>query len=625
MLRTGPLERKQFSYFDFAAIILGAALFSFFALTAKNGVSAPDESFYYSVVQRLFLGEKLIADEWNIAQLVHLLNVVPYFVFTHVSGGTEGIILFMRCLFIGIDAVFYAWVYAKLRKYGIWGLAAALCFCAVIVQTIFAITYFSSAPMAMLAFCLLLITDDRGRNLPVLLFCGVLLACAVLAEPYLIAGFALWFFTVVLREAQKKRGKAIAAEYGFILDARVFSGVTAGVMAVFLPFMAYMVFGGSFARFTEAFPYLASGGEIGKLGTVLIKKCADGAMYFGLPFTICQLLALGAAITLCIRKNGTPKSRKIVFAAAAAALAGSLIWAGIKTLSTREQSVWTAFAEYHDFAFLFFSPVPFLLSEKKNPRLTAFWAVGAVYNVLVDASSAVILGSGGGILRVACLLQFSSLLPELFGKSAGTSEKGKRSAEQKKTPRLLPAAAALCAAAALMWHTGYVLCETVYKPTEKMFLHANGPLTAEIGAGPFRGLRTTPEIADVYARTLEDLDTVKTVAAGRPAAVLDVAPYTYLYMGLPYGAYTAWFEFYEPERLAAYWALRPAQTAAVIYLPYNEKALFAPYDEKTDETRLALLEPCVKWELVEGKAGYILTVTDVRLPELPDGSASAEK
>ena len=616
MLQTEARERKQRLYLDIAALTLGLALFAFFAFTAKNGVSAPDESFYFSVVQRLFLGEKLIADEWNIAQLVHLLNVIPYFVFTRITGGTEGIILFMRYLFIAVDAVFYAWLYVKLRRYGVWGLAAALCFCAVIVQTIFSITYFTSAPMAMLAFCLLLITDGREQKLPVLLFCGVLLACAVLAEPYLVAGFAVWFLTVVLREIQKKRGKTFAEAYGFLLDARVFFGVTAGVLAVFLPFMAYMVFGGSFARFPEAFPYLASGGEIGKLGTVLFKKCFDGALYFGLPFTVCALLALGAAITLRVRKSGTPKSRRIVFTAAAAALAGSLLCAGIRTLAVREQSVWTAFAEYHDFAFLFFSPVPFLLSEKKDPRLTAFWAVGAVYNVLVDASSAVVLGSGGGILRAACLLQLSALLPELFGKEAPAPDKGKRRAEQNKAPRVLLAAAVLCAAAALAWHTGYVLCETVYKPMEKMFYHAPGPLTAEIGTGPFRGLRTTPEIADVYARTLEDLDKVKAIAAGKPVAVLDVAPYTYLYMDLPYGAYTAWFEFYEPERLGAYWALRPAQIPAVIYLPYNEKALFAPYGAKTNETRLALLESRVQWELAEGKAGYILTVTEVLTPGL---------
>lgn len=618
MTPTDARQKKENRIYALTALAAGLALFGLFALTAKNGVSAPDESFYFSVAQRLFLGERLIADEWNIAQLVHLLNALPYFVFTRLTGGTEGIVLFMRYLFIGVNAVFYGWCCLKLRRYGGWGLAAAILFAGVILQTIFSITYFTSAPMAVLAFCLLLAVDPGEKKLPVLLFAGVLLACAVLAEPYLIAGFLVWFLTVAAREILRRRGKAFADDYGFLLDARVFRGVTLGAIAVFIPFMAYMILGGSFARFGEAFGYLAAGGEIGKLGTVLFKKCVDGARYFGLPFVIAQLVALIAAAALRFTKNKDRRYRRAVFVFAAAALAGSLLFAGIKTLRTRELPVWTAFAEYHDFSFLLFSPVPFLLSDKKEPRLTAFWAVGAAFNLLVDASSAVILASGGGLLRTACLLRLSTALPELFGRTEPPKEQKKKTAPPEKKARLPLAAVALCAAVTLVWHAGYVACETVYKPVEKLFLHAEGPLTATLEAGPFKGLATTPEIADVYARTLEDLDTVRDMAGGRPAAVLDVAPYTYLYMGLPYGAYTAWMEFYEPERLAAYWALRPAQTPAVIYLPYNEKALLAPYPAVINETKLSMLAPYAAWELTEGKAGYILLVTEIRAME-PQG------
>lgn len=612
-------NRNSYFYYALASAALGALLFGFFALTAKNGVSAPDESFYFSVVQRLSLGEKLIADEWNIAQLVHLLNVIPYFVYTRLSGGTEGIILFMRYLFIGTDALFYAWCCVKLRRYRAWGLAASLCFCGVILQTIFSITYFTAAPMAILAFCLILAVDPREKKPAELLFAGVLLACAVLAEPYLIAGFLLWFITVLLREALRKKNKALLPDFGFLLDPRVFFTVAAGAAAVFVPFMAYMVFGGSFTRFTEAFPYLAAGGEIGKLGTVLFKKCLDGAGYFGIPFLLAGALALFAAAALRVKRSCNINARRAVFALAAAALAGSLLFAGIRTLRTRELPVWTAFAEYHDFSFLLFSPVPFLLSKNKQPRLIAFWAAGAAFGLLVDASSAVILGSGGGLLRTACLLQTPALLQELFRKEAQPPDKKKKAPARDKTRRAAAVLLAACAAVSLTWHGAYVLCETVYKPMEKLFLHT-GPLTETIDRGPFKGLATTPQIADVYTRTLEDLDTVTRIAGGRPAAVLDVAPYTYLYMGLPYGAYTAWMEFYEPQRLAAYWALRPARQPAVIYLPYCEKALFSPYPDAVNETKLKMLEPYADWELTEGRAGYILTVTALR-PLPPDGAA----
>ncbi len=614
MLQQRKKPLSGFTYYDLAAIALGVLLFVFFAVTAKNGVSAPDESFYFTVTQRLALGEKLIADEWNIAQLVHLLNVLPYFAYTRIAGGTEGIILFMRYLFIAVDAIFYAYVYLRLRRYKLWGVAAALSFCGVILQTIFSITYFTAAPMAVLAFCLILLTTEGEVNRPRLLFCGVLLACAILAEPYLIAGFGVWFVTVTARQILQKKRRSLLPAYGFLLDARVFYHVTLGAVAVFVPFMAYMIIGGSFAQFPRAFPYLASGAELGLLGSVLLRKSMDAARFFGFPFVICGLLALvGAAVYRC-RKKEDARFKKILFLCASAALAGGYICAGIRALGTKEMNVWVAFAEYHNFSFLLFSPVPFLLSEKKNPRLTAFWAAGAVFGLLVDASSAVILGAGGGLMRTACLLKLAEFIPEL--REEPKKKTAKRGDILKKGTAVLLAA---CAAAAIVWHGGYVLCETVYKPVEKLFQHVPGPLTAEIEKGPYKGLKTTPEIADVYLRTLADLDRIKETAGGRPVAVLDLAPYTNLYMDLPYGTYTAWFEYYETERLAAFWTLRPERQPVCIYLPFYDKGLLEPYSDEIMQLKLDLLQPYAEGEIITGEAGYIINVTELHPMEIGEG------
>ena len=611
MLQQKKKPLSGFTYYDLAAIMLGIALFVFFAVTAKNGVSAPDESFYFTVTQRLALGEKLIADEWNIAQLVHLLNVLPYFVYTRIAGGTEGIILFMRYLFIAVDAIFYAYVYCRLRRYRLWGVAAALSFCGVILQTIFSITYFTAAPMAVLAFCLILLTTEGEVKRPRLLFCGVLLACAILAEPYLIAGFGVWFVTVTVRQILQKKQRSLLPAYGFLLDARVFYHVTLGAVAVFIPFMAYMIIGGSFAQFPRAFPYLASGAELGLLGSVLFRKSMDAARFFGFPFVICGLLTLAGAAAYKFKKKKDPRFKRILFLCAAAALAGGYICAGIRALGTKEMSVWVAFAEYHDFSFLLFSPVPFLLSEKKNPRLAAFWATGAAFGFLVDASSAVILGAGGGLLRTACLLKLAEFLPEL--REEQKQKNAKNSDILKKGTAVL---LAVCAAAAIAWHGGYALCETVYKPVEKLFQHVPGPLTAEIEKGPFKGLKTTPEIADVYLRTLADLDRIKETANGRPVAVLDLAPYTYLYMDLPYGTYTAWFEYYETERLSAFWTLRPERQPVCIYLPFYDKGLLEPYSDEIMQLKLDLLQPYAEGEIITGAAGYIINVTELHPMEI---------
>ncbi|MBQ7638068.1 MAG: hypothetical protein IJS90_04115 [Clostridia bacterium] len=616
MLKKTRSTHSEYFYCDIAALALGVFLFAAFWLTAKNGVSAPDESFYFTVTQRLFLGEKLIADEWNIAQLVHLLNVIPYYAFTRVTGGTEGIILFMRYVFISVNTVFYSWVYVKLRRYRFWGVACAFSFCAVILQTIMSITYFTSAPMAILAFCLILMTDEKKKNVFVLVFAGVLLACAVLAEPYLIAAFILWFFAVAIRAILEKKKPGLLKEYGFVLDIKVFVPVTVGAVAVFVPFMLYMTLGGSFENFIKAFPYLASGAEVGKLGSVLFKKTADGAVFFGLPFVLCEAAVLAAACVFRIKKSKNKKARLSLFISACALLAATYVYAGIKTAATKELSVWVAYTEYHGFSFLLFAPVPFLLSEKKQPRLTAFLICGMAFNLLVDASSAVILGSGAGLVTVACILKLPEFLPELFKEE---NKKGKSGSGAQTSPALKKAAVAAFAvltAATVLWHGSYIACETVYKPVEKLFRHVDGPLTSEIEKGPFKGLKTTPEIENVYLMTLEDLDCIKERANGKPIAVLELSPYTYLYAGLPYGSYTAWFEFYETDRLAAFWALRPKQEAAYIYIPFYENGLLDRYPDDVLQKKLEFLEPYVLGKTETGKAGYIIEVEKTILPEL---------
>ena len=604
---------------DLIAVALGLGLLLLFAFTLKYGVSSPDECDYYTVPHRLLLGEKLIADEWNVAQLAYLLNVLPYWAYTRLTGGTAGLILFTRSLFIAVNALFYAFMYIKLRRFRLWGVFAAFSFSAVVLQTIFSVTYFTAAPMAVMAIGLILAVDPREKRVPVLLFAGVLVACAVLTEPYLIFGFALWFIAVAVCALRQKRNQPLPGLYDLLLRPRLFFWVTAGAVGVFVPFMLYMTLSGAFENLGGAFPYLFSGAEVGLLGTVLIKKTGEACLYFGVPFVLGLAASLIAAVVLRAKKSRDIKTKRIVFAAACVCLAGSCVYAGIRTLSSVQTAQWVAFSEFHGFGLLLFSPVPFLLCEKTDPRVFALWLMGAAFSLLVDASSAVILASGGGIVRTACILQLSAVLPELRRPAEKKEpDKKKKNAPPQQRGRadaVYRAVLAACLTAVLLWHGGYVLAETVYKPYEKLILHDPAPLDAVLTDGPMRGLVTTKETARVYADTLDDLDRIKAQANGAPVAVPALAPYTYLYLDLPYGTYSAWFEYYETERLAAFWALRPKQEPAYIYLPYYDKGLFAAYDEQTRQMMLDRLFEWAEGEVTEGKAGYIIRVTRLYAPD----------
>ena len=595
------------------AVSLGAVFVLFLAFTAKYGVSAPDEGYYYTVAHRLLLGEKMIADEWNLAQLVHLFNLLPNILYIKLTGGTAGLILFMRYLFIAVDAAFYAYVYCKLRCFKGWGVAAAFLFCAVIQQTLLTIAYFTAAPMATLAVWLMLVSDEKEKSAVKLVFAGIVMACGILAEPFLIAIFLMWFVLTAVREILKAKQKPFAEPYAFLLDKRIFTWTTLGAVAVFIPYMAYLVLSGSFEGVGAAIPYLSSGEEYNGANLIDFEKLWSAVNFYGIPFVLGGAVTLAAAGVLRIKKGLGPKRKQALLIAAFAFYAAGCVFAAVTTFGGKDPERWVAFLQYNNFTLLIFSPVLWLLCEKKTPRLFVLWLTGMLFSVLVDISSTVILASGGGLVRTACILQLPVLLGELRGPDAEKEKKAVRELREKAL-RTAKSAVAVCVAAALLWNVCYILFEGVRKPWE--FLFSDAPLNSEIEKGPFCGLYTTAEIKGVYMDMLEDLDGIVAEDRDRaPVCVLSLFPFTYLYMGLPYGAYSAWYEYDEPERLAAYWALRPAQQPAYIYVPYYDMFSFKRLADETVSEKLSGLDAFVQGERTEGKAGCIIRVTKLSLPK----------
>lgn len=611
MARINRLKKSEYFASDLTAIALGVFLCALLLATARYGVGMSDEGYYYTVTHRLLLGERMIADEWNLAQLVHLLNFLPNALYMKLAGGAEGLILFMRYLFIAIDTVFYGWVYYKLRKRKLWGVLAAFLFAAVIQQTLLAIAYFTSAPMAVLAVWLLLAADEKKKSPPVLLLTGLIMACGILAEPFLIMIYGLWFALTLAREARAAK-RPVMNGYAFILNKHTFWWVTAGAAAMFVPYMLYLIFSGSFAGVGAAIPYLSSGAEYNKDNIVDLEKFVHAAELYGIPFLAGGVAVVIAAAALRIRKITSPRARRIVLLAAGLTLAGGYIHGAAVLARTGEMLPWVSFTQYNNLLLLIVSPTLWLLTQKKQPRLFTLWLVGMLFSALVDISSTVILAAGGGLIRVACVLQTPTLLAELTAPEEDKKDKKKKTTKKPSLRRAYLAALALCGAAAVAWNCGYLAVSTVYKPVEKLFQHEHGPLEYEIDRGPFKGLKTSERIASVYNDTLLDLDEVKALAGEGPVTVLDLAPYTYLYMDLPYGAYSAWYEFDEPERLAAYWGLRPARQPTVIYIPYYSKNLFERYTDEYLAGKLDGLRQFADGPVTEGRAGYILRVTRLR-------------
>ena len=609
-MRLKAWRSSEYFLCDVLAAVLGVGLVVLFACTVRGGVSVPDECYYYTVAHRLSLGERMIADEWNMAQLVHLFNLLPNLLYMKITGGTEGIVLFMRCLFLLIHAIYYGFVYAKLRRFKGWGVAAAFLSGAVIQQTLTALCYFTIAPAAALIVWLVLADDRKPLGIPTLIFAGFVTACGILAEPFLLGVYLLWFVLAILREAGKKKNERLLAGWDFVLNRHTFFWASVGAAALFFAFMGWLLFSGSFEGVGAALPYIFSGREYNKDNLIDLRKIADAIRYYGTSWIVGSALSLAAAVGLRIRKQKAPRVKRIIFVFACVFLAAGYVTAGIKTIPSKELTDWFCFIQYSNVTLLLFAPTLWCLCEKKTPRLLLLWVLGVLFSTLVDLSSVVSLASGGGLLRVACVLQMSFLLPELKTE-AKPNKAGKRVRRSKTPMRVLQGIVAVCAAVALVWNLGYLCCETVQKPFE--YLYTGNRFTVPIEKGPFKGLRTNETVAASYDAVLTDLDAIRQMDADRsPVAVIGLMPFAYLYMDLPYGAYSAWYEHDEPQRLAAYWRLRPQQTPGIVYVPYDYGMSYLPNEDEVMEERMSGLFEVLSGEISEGVGGYIITNVQIK-------------
>lgn len=587
--------------FDILAIVFGAGLVILFASTAHLGVGVPDESYYCTVAHRVLLGQHMIADEWHLSQFMQLFLILPVFLYTKLAGGTAGLILFMRYLFIAVNGVYYAFVYAKLRRFKGWGLAAALLFCGVIRQTLFALNYFTISLMATLAVWLILADDRKPHGVPTLLLAGFIMACGILSEPFLIFLFALWFVCTLIRELCRTRTDRLLSGFDFVLNRRAFFWMTLGAAGMFFLFMGYLFAGGSFQNIGASLPYIVSGGEYTGRNLVDFDKIGDAIAFFGVPWVIGSAVVLAASVVFRVRNKKDPRVKRILLAAACGCFAAGCVTAGVRTLFGGTDIDWVYYLQYGDLTLLLLVPTLWCLCEKKTPRLLVLWVIGVLFSVLVDISSAVSLAVGGGLLRVACVLQLSFLLPELKA-HAKPRKAGARAGHGK----LLRGITSVCAAAALVWNLGYVCCETFHKPFEFMF--TGNAHTVRLDQGPFRGLRTNETAAAAYNAILTDLDTIRDLDREKaPVAVIGLTPFAYLDLDLPYGAYSAWYEYDEPERLAAYWRMNPENVPAIVYVPQINGTTYLRNEDAVQQSRINGLLQVISGEITEGAAGTIIT------------------
>ena len=476
---TFSLIKKHIRTSDAAAagvfLLLAAALFT----AAFYAHPAEDEMFYYSLAQRLVQGDRMLVDDWHLAQLATVLQILPYRAFVALTGGTEGLLVALRLVFVAADLGLFCFFWYKQRLYSPAGLISSLFLCADLFAGIAAINYYNFGVHGLAVIGLLLFCEKKEPSRPLLFFCGVLLAFIILAEPTLIAAYLIYTLFTAIGAIANKREKHLFDRYGFILRGKIWLMLTLTAALVAAVFAIYLLRGG-FGQLIKNLPYLFRDSEYGlrwygnranayKL-TVLTRVYGKA-----LPAAVPVLLILCA----CSRvKRAGRNARLVLFLLCTLWCAGCYC----SIFLHLQEEVFKC----SSLPVFFYALFCILLCERTEKEMLCFWFTALFCSVFVDYVSEVTVLYAGRLAYIPAAYCFTTLLREFFS----AREEKNREKRPPKHPRGKTAARVLvCTLAAVM-----ILLNGFY-----VFVMLDG--TALDGApvsldrGPLKGLRCGEEYA----------------------------------------------------------------------------------------------------------------------------------
>ena len=142
-------KSKRINNLFLAAMLIGL-LFHLLVLFVPHFLF--DETFYATIPFRLVQGDRLIRDDWHLSQFSSLFSYLPVRIWTAIKGSADGLIVFLRCVYLAIHTGAAVLVYRFFKEYRYWAILAAMMFYIQVPNDIHAISYHSMFALFLLLF-----------------------------------------------------------------------------------------------------------------------------------------------------------------------------------------------------------------------------------------------------------------------------------------------------------------------------------------------------------------------------------------------------------------------------------------------------------------------------------------
>lgn len=545
-------DKYKWQDYIFIALIAGGIIFAFWKCVF--GFGGNDEAFYLTVPQRFNMGDALIKDEWHLSQLSGFLLMPFVWLFTTITGSTEGIILAARVLYIIFHATVSIVIYSRIRKYGYVSVFASVLYFIYTPYDIMAMSYNTMGLDLVTLAGVIMGTASYKKKLP-LIVSGVAFAAAVLCCPYLAVAYILYGICVLIHTFIRNK------ETKFILKSELFAGKTflffsIGIFALAAVFLVFALTRVSIKEIFNYLPYLMTDPEHPQiaLGTRF-------GMYFKSiynchsHFKIALFSYLVMIVVMIIDRKR--KSHRSIYLIVTTAI---VIFCYVLLLPQLTYSTYNAIM----FPLIFIGITSYILCENKpKPLFASLFVLGIIY------SFAICFSSNQYFYVISMVITASNIASYVFLAQL---------LREMKTTQDNIEYAVWVKRGSFLFVAFMIFLQGAFQITvkaEHCFWESGNTsnLTAQIKNGPAKGIYTNVNNCNTYEQIYSDLQYYKNKQEDK-ILFLTSKTWCYLAVDFPYGTLSAWISGEKPssvERLKTYYRVNYEEIPKYIYIPKDSE------------------------------------------------------
>lgn len=545
-----------------------------------------DESFYVSIPLRLVNGDSLVQHEWHLTQFSSLFSWLPVYIWTAIKGSTEGVFIFLRCVYLLIHTTIAVVIYRFFRKYGKWAVMASMMFYIQISYRIQAISYQSMYVVFLLLLCLCLISIYEKKSVQFYVFAGICFACCCVCNPIFCFAFVLYLLVCALwtqrhkiikivigiktfqplkkekkltkrqkREQKKQQEQTVNSfpdieSYNCFFTKKAVLWVTCGIVIVgIIAVVFFLSTGATLNSLGDNLENLLGSSEYDIASKSVISKFIKTIEYFskanlGMPWLLPAIFAV--LLFDAKKKHNTHR-----FGYLSASVLWSILFIVMVLLSA------DIYICAISLPFSVISLVCYLLTEKKNKVLFYCMFIPSSIATFVQYLAADTHWATIGIVlvvnNVAGVFFAMDLWNEMRSDSSDTSE-----AIDGKTKNHFSRNIII---------VGFCL-QIVFHGLFYMYGQLPMKDAAKATSGPYKGLYMSGEDYDIYNKTINDLDYIKARSQkDDPVLVVSYNTWMYIHLEQPFATYTTWYRGApDISQLKKYYQENPEKKPKYVYI-----------------------------------------------------------